>query len=139
MYSSDRMKTLIRMFKDYDKIIVFRDCQMNYFYIYLRRKRSFWFSSVILLNALPKSLHDQPLLDYFWDINIDWERDCKKRQLCKADWKSRAITNNLNVELSFLAASQIYSACQERSFRRRLVYTKSINIDVVSIILTWPR
>ena len=27
MYSSDRMKTLIKFFKDYDKIIVFMDCQ----------------------------------------------------------------------------------------------------------------
>jgi len=29
MYSSDGMKTLIRMFKDYDKNIVFRECQMH--------------------------------------------------------------------------------------------------------------
>jgi len=44
------------------------------FNIYLEERRSFWISSVILLNALPKSLHDQPLLDYFWDISRDWER-----------------------------------------------------------------
>jgi len=31
MYSSDGMKTLIRMFKDYNKNIVFMDCQMYYF------------------------------------------------------------------------------------------------------------
>jgi len=31
MHSSDRMKRLIRTFKDYDKNIVFRDCQMHYF------------------------------------------------------------------------------------------------------------
>ena len=37
MYSSDRIKTLIRMFKDYDKNIVFRDCQM-YFFKYLFEK-----------------------------------------------------------------------------------------------------
>jgi len=24
----------------------------------------------------------QPLLDYFWDIRRDWERECKERQLC---------------------------------------------------------
>ena len=29
MYSSDGMKTLIRKFKNYDKNIVFRDCQMK--------------------------------------------------------------------------------------------------------------
>ena len=34
MYSSDRMKTLIRFVKDYDKIIVFMDCQ-NHFFKYL--------------------------------------------------------------------------------------------------------
>jgi len=38
MYSTDRMKTLIRIFKDYDKNIVFRDCQCIIVYIYLRRK-----------------------------------------------------------------------------------------------------
>jgi len=38
MYSSDRMKTLIRIFKDYDKNIVFRECQMHILNIYLRRK-----------------------------------------------------------------------------------------------------
>jgi len=38
MYSSDRMKTVIRMFKDYDKNIVFMDCQMHFLNIYLRIK-----------------------------------------------------------------------------------------------------
>jgi len=38
MYSSDRMKTLIRMIKDYDRNIVFSDYQMHYFKFYLRRK-----------------------------------------------------------------------------------------------------
>ena len=37
-------------------------------------RRYFWFSSDILLNALPKSLLDQSLLDYFGDISRDWER-----------------------------------------------------------------
>jgi len=32
MYSSDRMKTLIRILKDYDKNIVFMDCQMHYLF-----------------------------------------------------------------------------------------------------------
>jgi len=30
MYSSDRMKTVIRIFKDYDKNIVFRDSKMHF-------------------------------------------------------------------------------------------------------------
>jgi len=38
MYSSDRMKPLIRMFKDYDKNIVFKACQMHFLNIYLSRK-----------------------------------------------------------------------------------------------------
>ena len=33
MYSSDRMKTLIRLFKDNDKNIVFRDWQMHFYNI----------------------------------------------------------------------------------------------------------
>jgi len=55
MYSSDRMKTLIIIFKTYDKNIVFRDCQMYIFNIYFEKKRRFFkFCSVILLNFLPK-------------------------------------------------------------------------------------
>jgi len=38
MYSSDKMKTLIKMLKDYDKNIVCMDCQMHFLNIYLRRK-----------------------------------------------------------------------------------------------------
>ena len=38
MYSSDRMITLAGMFKNYDKNIVFKDCQMHFLNIYLRRK-----------------------------------------------------------------------------------------------------
>jgi len=38
MYSSDRMKTLIRIVKDYNKHIVFRDCQMHFLNIKVRRK-----------------------------------------------------------------------------------------------------
>ena len=39
MYSSDRMITLAGMFKNYDKNIVFKDCQMHFLNIYLRRKK----------------------------------------------------------------------------------------------------
>jgi len=37
MYSSDRMKTVIGIFKDDDKNIVFSDCQMHYL-LYLFEK-----------------------------------------------------------------------------------------------------
>ena len=48
MYSFDRMKTVIRIFKDYDKNIVLRDCQMHYLLMFIwEERRSFWFSSVI--------------------------------------------------------------------------------------------
>ena len=40
MHSSDRMKTLFRMFKDYDKNIVFRGCQMHFLNIYFKRKET---------------------------------------------------------------------------------------------------
>jgi len=80
MYSSDRMKTLIRTFKDYDKNIVFRDCQMHVLNIYLRRKVILLFFLVILLNFLPK-------INRYWTIFetlADIERDCKEPQLNSA-------------------------------------------------------
>jgi len=39
MYSSDRTKTVIRMFKNYDKNIVFRDRQLYYCLYLFERKR----------------------------------------------------------------------------------------------------
>jgi len=61
MYSSDRMKTLIRFLKDYDNI-VFMDCQMHFLNIYLRRKEILliFFRHFVELPA-----KKQPLLDYF--------------------------------------------------------------------------
>jgi len=38
MHSSDRMKTLNRIFKDYVKNIMFKDFQMHFSNIYWRRK-----------------------------------------------------------------------------------------------------
>jgi len=55
MYSYDRMKTLIRTSKDYDKNIVFKYCQMDFLNIYMRRKEILLIFSVILLNCLQKS------------------------------------------------------------------------------------
>ena len=62
MYSSDRMQTLIRLFKDFDKNIVFIDCQMHILNIYLRRKAILliFFRYFVELPA-----EHQPLLDYF--------------------------------------------------------------------------
>jgi len=62
MYSSDRMQTLIRLFKDYDKNIVFMDCQIFFLNIYLRRKEILliFFRHFVELPA-----KNQPLLDYF--------------------------------------------------------------------------
>jgi len=79
MYSSDRMKTLIRMFKDYDKNIVFMDCQMHFLNIYLRRKEMFLI--FILLNCLQK-------INSYWttfETLAEIERDCKERQLCMGE------------------------------------------------------
>ena len=40
IYTYDRIKTLTRLFfKDYDKNMVFRDCQVHFFNIYMRRKQ----------------------------------------------------------------------------------------------------
>jgi len=52
MYSSDRMLTLIRFFKENDKNIIFRDCQMqkkNW-----KRMKTLLIIFVILLTFLPK-------------------------------------------------------------------------------------
>jgi len=35
MYSSARIKTLIRCVEDYDKNFVFKDCQMHFFQIFI--------------------------------------------------------------------------------------------------------
>jgi len=44
MYSSERMKTLIRCFKDYDKNIVLRDRLMHYcFYLFEKKRDPFDF------------------------------------------------------------------------------------------------
>jgi len=43
----------------------------NTYLKYFIEKKGIFFSSVILLNFLPKN---QLLLDYFWDISRDWER-----------------------------------------------------------------
>jgi len=55
------MKTLIRVFKDYDKNIEFMDCQMQFVNIYLRRKDILliFFRHFVELPA-----KNQPLLDY---------------------------------------------------------------------------
>jgi len=76
MYSSDRMKTLIRLFKDYDKNIVFRNCQMHYFKYLFEKK-----CTEILLNFLPKSNRYWTTFETLTEI----ERDCKERQLCVRD------------------------------------------------------
>ena len=39
MYSSDRMKTLIILFKCYDKNVVFKDCQIHYSFYLFKKKR----------------------------------------------------------------------------------------------------
>ena len=74
MYSSDRMKTLIILFKDYDKSIVSKDCQMHYFYIHLRRKEIFliFFRQFVELPAKNSTVIG--LLLRLSDISRDWER-----------------------------------------------------------------
>ena len=49
---------------------------------YWKERRTFWFSSVILLNFLPKN---QSSLDYFWEFSRNWEI-LQKWQLCMGDW-----------------------------------------------------
>ena len=76
MYLSDRMKTLIRFYKDYDKNIVFIDCQMHFLNIYLRTKE-------ILLGFF------RHFVERYWttfETLAKIERGCKDRQLCMGDW-----------------------------------------------------
>ena len=73
--------------KDYDNdsiIITFRDCQVHFLNIYLRRKEilSIFFHHFVDLPA-----KDELLLDYFWDISRDWERLQRTTTwLCIGDW-----------------------------------------------------
>ena len=76
MYSSDRIKTVIRMFKYYNKNIVFRDSQMHFYICIWEERRSFRLFSVILLKFLLK-------INRYWTT---FERECKERQLCMDYW-----------------------------------------------------
>jgi len=63
MYLSDRMNTLIRMFKDHDEYIVFRDCQMHF----LRNK----IASLIRKskrNYFNKAIEDNRTTSVHWGI-----------------------------------------------------------------------
>ena len=62
MYPFDRMKTLIILFKDYDKNIMSKDCQMHYV-LYLFEKKGDLFIFFRQFVELPAK--NQPLLDYF--------------------------------------------------------------------------
>ena len=74
MYSSDIMKPLIRMFKDYDKNIVFKACQMLFLNIYLRRKEIFL---IFFRHFVELSSKTQPLLDYCSDLSRDLKETTK--------------------------------------------------------------
>ena len=71
------------MFKDYDKNIVFMDCQMHFLNIYLRRKE------IILIffrHFVELSDKNQPLLTTFETL-AEIERGCMERQLSMGDFK----------------------------------------------------
>ena len=61
MYSSDRMKTLIRMFMICDKNIVFKNFQMHFLNMYLRRKEILL---IFFRQFIERPAKNQPLLDY---------------------------------------------------------------------------
>ena len=74
------METLIGIFKDYDKNIVFRDCQMHFLNIYLGRKK-------ILLIFLRHFVDLPATISRYWttfQTLAKIERDCKERQLNSA-------------------------------------------------------
>jgi len=55
-------------------------------YIYLRGKEILLIFFCHFVVALLKSLHDQPLLDYFWDISTDWQTAKNDNSAWKIDW-----------------------------------------------------
>jgi len=63
MYSSDRMKTLIRIVKDYNKNIV--SYQMYFLNIYLSKE----ILLIFFHHFVDFPAKNQPLLDYFFDIS----------------------------------------------------------------------
>ena len=99
--------------------------------IYLRRKEILLIFFCILLNALPTSLHDQQLLDYFWDISRDWERDCKERQLCMGDCAyMRCFTYSWTIHLlcsycycvSHLVQTSLVSTCDAEEDKNVIIF-----------------
>ena len=82
MYSSDRMKTLIRNLKDYDKNIVFMDCQMHFLNIYLRKME------ILLIffrqfDKLPANINRYRTT---FETLAEIEGGCNERQLCMGVW-----------------------------------------------------
>ena len=100
MHSSDRMKTLIRTCL---KIMTRTSCLGTAKCIIF----NIYFPS-FLLNALPKSWHDQPLLDYFWDISIDWERMNNTTTL-----RGRLMNSTYSFQIKL--SNYSYPACKSRS------------------------
>jgi len=77
MHSSERMKTLIRIVKDYNKNIV--SYQMYFLNIYLSKEiLLIFFHHFVVFPA-----KNQSLLDYFFTL-AEIERDSKERQLNSA-------------------------------------------------------
>ena len=77
MYSSDRMKTLIRIVKDYNKNIV--SYQMYFLNIYLSKE----ILLIFFHHFVDFPAKNQPLLDYFLTL-AEVERDSKELQLNSA-------------------------------------------------------
>jgi len=71
------MKTSIRIFKEYDKNIVFRDCQMHYFkHLFEKKGDPFDF----LLSFCWTTCQNLYMINRYWttfETLADIERDCK--------------------------------------------------------------
>ena len=123
-YSSDIKKTLIRIFKDYDKNIVFRDGQMHIINIYLRKIIRYWTS---------------------FETLAEIDRDCKEWQLISV-WEIVTTHEGLNYKLVTME-TKIYTyritfLSLADTYRRRTSFTclkstnKQIQFTYYPIVLT---
>ena len=105
MFWSDRRKTLIRIVKDYDKFIVFRDCQMHFLkYLFEKKGDIFIFFIFILVVKINR----------YWttfETLAEIERDWQERQLNSA-WEVVAFADQ----------------CHESERTKPSSETKSINL-----------
>ena len=88
-----------------------------------KEKRSFWFSSVIFLNARPNHI----TVNRYWTT---FERDCKERQLCMGVWCTYSQRNFALLLLIIWTLKQLSLSNKSKSsnvqYNKNIVWKKKL-------------